>query len=169
MQNLTLHEHPRTILSFETEAVPLSDIQAFPLPGLLPCGQHLALHSPLGILALLTCENDIPTLLAIQQFSPSEVSILTPLLTAYPDYCPHEMLLACFTNGSANVTEGEIERCRKRLHAAHLESHFDLEMRPTRNVISRVRLKLRPLGCDALCLLEAGYLLRAAKSKQIVH
>jgi hypothetical protein len=166
MQNVTLHEHPRTILPSQTEEARSSDIRVFSLPGLLPIGQRLALSSPLGILALLSCQSDLPSMLAVQQFSASEVYILIPLLAAYPEYCPHEVLLACFTNGRVNVTEDEIERCRKRLHAAHKEGHFDLEMRPIRNVISRVRLKLHPLGCDAVSLLETGYLLKA---NRIIH
>jgi hypothetical protein len=165
-QHYTSQQHPGSaISSLEQEEKEPEEILLFALSGVLPESQRLALHRPLGILALLSCEQDLPCMLAVQQFTLSELCVLIPLLEAYPDYCPHEVLLACFNNGSANVTEETVVKCRRRLHAAHMEGFFDQEMRPVRNVLSRTRLKLHEFAVDVTSLLETGYLIRAKSMK----
>lgn len=142
-----------------------AEILHFALEGILPAGHILALHRPLGVLVDLSCASEVPQMRASQQFTFSELCVLMPLLEAYPYYCPYEVLLACFNNSSANVTEELIEQCRKHLHHALLEGMFEQEMRPVRNVISRTRLKLHVFGIDVISLLETGYLLRAKPAR----
>ena len=93
-----------------------------------------------------------------QQFTAGEMSVLMPLLEAFPYYCPYEVLLASFQYG--NVTEATDERCRQHLQEAQEEGIWDQEMRPMRNVLSRARLKLRSLGIEISTILETGYILK---------
>lgn len=131
----------------------------FEMAGLLPEGQTLALNTRLGTLALLTSDpaTTHPTLLAEQQFSSSEMSVLVPLLQSYPHYCPYEVLLASFNSG--NTTEASVERFRLRLQEAQFAGVWDYEMRPVRNILSRTRFKLREFGIEISSILETGYIL----------
>jgi hypothetical protein len=131
----------------------------FELANLLPEGQTLALNTRLGTLALLTSEPETshPTLLAEQQFSSSEMSVLVPLLQAHPHYCPYEVLLASFNCG--NTAEATVERFRLRLQEAQFAGVWDYEMRPVRNILSRTRFKLREFGIEISSILETGYIL----------
>ena len=85
----------------------------FSLQGALPSGHIVALYRPLGTLSYLVTDGDQPRLVAQQQFTGSEMSLLLPLLDAYPYYCPYEVLSAHFYH--THVTEQIIERCRDRL------------------------------------------------------
>lgn len=156
----------------------------FPLDGLLPAGYRLAFYAPLGILTLLLTPGsahgarkeeeqrqeedpvigDHARIAGMQRFTPSEASLLLPILTSYPDYCPMEVLLAHFS--SSRVSEQVIERMREMLYRALSEGDFDQVMRPARNVLSRVRLKLRELGLSIVSLLETGYLLKAVDTRR---
>ena len=134
-------------------------IMHFEMPDLLPQGQTLALNSKLGTLALLTSDPDTvhPILLAEQQFSSSELSVLVPLLQIYPHYCPYEVLLASFNTG--NTDEANVARFRLRLQEAQYAGVWDYEMRPVRNILSRTRFNLRDFGIEISSILETGYLL----------
>jgi len=130
----------------------------FTLPGLIPADQTLALNQSLGTVLLLTRSEQRPMLVAEQQFTPSEVCLLRPLLESFPHYCPYERLLASFT--CTTVTEDVIERCRVRLQQVEETPEWDVTMRPIRNVLSRVRLKVRgPIGIDIRSLFQLGYVL----------
>jgi hypothetical protein len=133
----------------------------YPLPDLLPPGHTLVLNARLGLLSHLALESDEtsqPRLVAQEQFSASELSVLQPLLASYPDYCPYELLYASF-NGTG-TTERAIERARLRLHEAQFAGTWDYEMRPVRNILSRTRFKLRAFRLDVRSILETGYLLK---------
>jgi hypothetical protein len=134
-------------------------IMHFKMAGLLPEGQTLALNTRLGTLALLATnpETSHPTLLAEQQFSSSEMSVLVPLLQMYPHYCPYEVLLASFNCG--DTSEATVDRFRLRLQEAQFAGVWDYEMRPVRNILSRTRFKLRDFGIEISSILETGYLL----------
>src|SRR5271166_2540099 len=83
----------------------------YPLPDLLPPGHTLVLNARLGLLSHLAKapgEARQPRLLAQEQFSASELSVLRPLLASYPDYCPYELLYASFNGGG--TTERAVER-----------------------------------------------------------
>src|SRR5947209_5800328 len=85
----------------------------FSLQGALPPGHILTLHRSLGILSYIITDGDQPRLVAQQQFTGNEMSLLLPLLDAYPYYCSYELLFAHFYH--TRVTEQVIERCRERL------------------------------------------------------
>jgi len=141
-------------------------IMHFEMPDLLPAGQTLALNSKLGTLALLTSDPETvhPTLLAEQQFSGSELSVLVPLLQIYPHYCPYEVLLASFNSG--NTDEANVARFRLRLQEAQFAGVWDYEMRPVRNILSRTRFKLRDFGIEISSILETGYILIYVPTRQ---
>ena len=133
------------------------DILHFSLQGVLPSGHLLAVNPLLGTLSYIVNEDHHPRLIMQQQFTAGEMSVLMPLLEAYPYYCPYETLLAGFQYG--NVTEAAIERCREHLQEAQEEGIWDQEMRPMRNVLSRARLKLRTFGIEISTIVETGYIL----------
>jgi len=133
------------------------DILHFSLQGVLPSGHLLAVNPLLGTLSYIVNENNHPRLILQQQFTAGEMSVLMPLLEAYPYYCPYETLLASFHYG--NVTDSALERCRQYLQEAQEEGIWDQEMRPMRNVLSRARLKLRPFGIEVSTIVETGYIL----------
>jgi hypothetical protein len=138
------------------------DVLYFPLENDLPEGSALALYQPLGTLSYLAlAENQQPRILVQQQFTSSELSLLRPLLEQYPHYSPHEMLFASFYNGA--ITEKTLARARERLREAADAGLWDHEMRPVRNVLSRVRLKIKDFGLDILSILETGYILMITK------
>ena len=139
----------------------------FEMPGLLPEDQTLALNTKLGTLALLTNNptTSHPTLLAEQQFSSSEMSVLIPLLQSHPHYCPYEVLLASFNCG--NTTDASIERFRLRLQEAQFAGVWDYEMRPVRNILSRTRFKLRDFGIEISSILETGYILIGLPARKV--
>ena len=133
------------------------DILHFSLQGVLPSGHLLAVNPLLGTLSYIVNEDHHPRLIMQQQFTAGEMSVLMPLLEAYPYYCPYEVLLASFNNG--RVTEITVARSRKRLLDAQEAGVWDQEMRPVRNVLSRTRLKTRAFGIEISSILETGYIL----------
>ena len=141
--------------------MPQSDeeILHYNMPELLPTGHTLAMNVLLGTLCLIASDANLPypRMVAEQQFTMSELSLLLPLLNSHPHYCPYEVLLASFNHRM--ITEATIERCRKRLQEAQDEGVWDQEMRPVRNVLSRSRLKMHSFGLDIFSILETGYVL----------
>src|SRR5579859_760476 len=137
----------------------------FSLLGLLPDGHRLACNRVLGTIALLTDEQNHPCMVAEEQFTSTEMRVLLPLLEHYqatsasapPSYCPHEVLLAYWTHG--HVTSDQVVHCREHLREAQETGIWDLEMRPIRNMVSRVRLKIRAFGLDVSSILNVGYML----------
>ncbi len=135
-------------------------IRYFPFTGALPQGHTLVLDLVLGTLSELALCNEGPRQVMKQQFTTSELSLLVPLLESYPYFCPYELMFASFYNGE--VTDELLEQCRRRLQVALEGDNWDVVMRPIRNVLSRIRFKLRPFGIDISSLLETGYLLKVA-------
>ena len=148
--------------------VPLSDeeILHYTLEELLPAGHTLAMNVLLGTLSLIANDAALPypRMVAEQQFTLSELSLLLPLLNSHPHYCPYEVLLASFNHRI--ITESTIERSRKRLHEAQLEGVWDQEMRPVRNVLSRTRLKMRCFKVEIASILETGYVLMTLPARK---
>ena len=143
------------------DAVQDEPMRYFLLDGALPEGHTLVMNTQLGTLSYLTNGVARPQLLAQQQLTASELSLLLPLLEQFPHYCPYEVMYASFYNGI--VTEDTIERCRHQLEDALEDGLWDQQMRPMRNVLTRVRFKLRsiPGRFDIVSILETGYLLMA--------
>lgn len=129
----------------------------FSLEGRLPADHILVLNPKLGTLSYLWKGLDRPRLVAQQQFTNSELSLLLPLLELFPHYCPYEVMFANFYNGT--ITDETVEHCRRLLYKALEEGVWDQQLRPLRNVLSRTRLKLRSFGIDISSILETGYIL----------
>ena len=130
------------------------------LEGLMP--GHFALDIPSGVLAHLTCEEGKPYLREVQVFTPSELTLLKPLLEEYPNYCPYEVLLASFGGSTSDVA---ITRARQQFYQALEKGTVETLMRPVRNVLSRTRLKLHAFGIDIVSMLETGCMLRPVRKK----
>ena len=147
----------KTAKAFVTTMQDAEIIRYFPLQGTLPEGHTLVMNTALGTLSLLSNGDGLPRLLIQQQFTASELSLLIPLLEQFPHYCPYEVMFASFYNGE--ITEDTIERCRIQLQDAFEAGCWDQQLRPVRNVLSRIRFKLRGFGLDILSILETGYIL----------
>ncbi len=132
-------------------------IRYFGLQGALPEGQTLVMNTALGTLSLLSNGSPVPSMLIQQQFTASELSLLLPLLDQFPHYCPYEVMFAGFYNGA--ITEATIEHCRRQLQDALDTGCWDQQLRPVRNVLSRIRFKLRDFDLDINSILETGYIL----------
>lgn len=156
MQNVSFRKGKTTVSLVKQADEAISHLK---MPGLLPENQTLALNTRLGTLSLLASDPAFahPKLLAEQQFSTSEMTVLVPLLHSYPHYCPHEVLHASFNGG--HTSETAIERARLRLQEAQYAGVWDYEMRPVRNILSRTRFKLRDFGIEISSILETGYIL----------
>ena len=150
--------------SFHDAQHTYEEILHYSMEELLPPGQTLALNVLLGTLSLIANDTPYPRMVAEQQFTSSELSLLVPLLNSHPHYCPYEVLLASFNHRL--VTEATVDRCRKRLHEAQLEGIWDQEMRPVRNVLSRTRLKMRSFGIEIASILETGYVLMTPPARR---
>jgi hypothetical protein len=143
--------------AFITTTQDAETIRYFTLQGALQEGQTLVLNTALGTLSLLSNGDTMPRLLIQQQFTASELSLLIPLLEQFPHYCPYEVMFASFYNGI--ITEDTIERCRIQLQEALEAGCWDQQLRPVRNVLSRIRFKLRGFSLDIISILETGYIL----------
>ncbi len=126
------------------------------LPSLLPAGCLIALNRDPGTLVLLAMDGNETGLLNEQQFTPSEVCVLVPLICAYPHFSPHELLLASFNSVRGDASYSMIERFWTSLLEAFEIPAWNAEMCPVRNVLSRVRLKLLPFNLDIESILETG-------------
>jgi hypothetical protein len=128
-----------------------SDVRYYPLHGLLPEGNIFALHMEMRTLSLL-CEG--PMLIKQQQFSDSELRVLTPILDAYPYYCSYDVLLAHTSNRI--VTASVITDCHQRLQDAHRQGTLRQELKPVRRAISSLRAKLRCFHLEISIVREEG-------------
>ena len=58
-----------------------------------------------------------------------------------------------------NATRERDKRARQQLQEALEAGVWDQQMRPVRNVLSRIRYKMRSFGIDITSILETGYIL----------
>ena len=127
-------------------------ISHFSLPELVSSGRILALNLETRTLSLLS---EGPVLIIEQQFSVNEMSMLAPLLEAFPHYCPYEVLLAHISSNL--VTATSIERCRQRLQEALSRGTWQQELRPMRRVFSSLRTKLHRFDLEISNVRERGW------------
>src|SRR6266699_6622388 len=141
------------------------ELRYLSLAGLLPEAHRLAIQRDLGPVARLYADTEgVPRMQHVQWFTPIEMALVLALVEQYPHYCPYEVLLAHFT--STRVSEPVIERMRQQAYEARESGEWDALMRPMRNVLSRVRLKLRPFGIEIVSLVEVGYALVPARTRR---
>jgi hypothetical protein len=120
----------------------------FSLPGLLEDHQTLVVNPAMRTATLLWNDADGGApILRQQQFSPNGMRVLVPLLQAYPEYCPYEMLLA-------SLFPLSLEAGRTLLEEAWEET-----IRPVRRAMSSLLPGLRPFGLSVSSVRGLGYLL----------
>ena len=87
-----------------------------------------------------------------QRFTDQEFVIMETVFGQYPDYCPYADLLCA-------QSMRLLQHCQYEVLRALDEGHIDDLMRPVRNLLHRVRIKLRRFGLDVRSIQETGYLL----------
>jgi hypothetical protein len=136
-------------------------IQYYVLEGLFPPTHVFALNLPLGTLIHLYQDERVPYPLVLgeQQCTERERDLLQPLLTSYPQWVPYEVIHVSYFQGYDRLSEQRIAQAQARLETLREEKLWDAEMKTMRNVMARLRLKLREVGLDTVNMLETGYLL----------
>src|SRR5215469_10684792 len=136
-------------------------IQYYVLEGLFPPTHRFVLNLVLGTFLHLYWEEQLPYPLVLgeQQLTECERDLVRPRLSHYPQFAPYEVLHASFHEGYDRLSEQLIAQAHKRLDLLREEKLWDAEMRPIRNIMARLRLKIRELGLDTVNMLETGYLL----------
>ncbi len=136
-------------------------IQYYGLEGLFPPTHRFVLNLALLTFLHLYWEEPLPYPLVLgeQQLTERECDLLRPLLAHAPQFAPYEILHASYFEGYDRLSEQLIAQAQARLDVLREEKLWDAEMRPIRNVMARLRLKIRELGLDTVNMLETGYML----------
>jgi hypothetical protein len=129
---------------------------SYSLISLLPEGFRLVVDERTGVLILLE-DGEVRE---VQRFTLVEFRILLSLLGQFPHYCPHPVLVQAYYGGS-------LEECERKVQEAEEDGDFDALIRPARNLISRIRIKIREFGVDVRSLLETGYVLMPVSRKEV--
>ena len=136
-------------------------IQYYVLEGLFPPTHSFVLNLALGTFLHLYWEEQLPYPLVLgeQQLTERERDLLRPRLSHYPQFAPYEVIHASFHEGYDRLSEQLITQAQARLDLLREEKLWDADMRPIRNVMARLRLKVREVGLDTVNMLETGYML----------
>jgi hypothetical protein len=110
------------------------------------------LDRELQILTLLKEEPGDCSIIEQQQFTDQEFFLLLELFGQYPDYTPLADMLHAQTGRG-------LERCQQQVMRALDEGYIDEVIRPVRNVLSRVRIKVRNFEIDIRSIMTTGYML----------
>jgi hypothetical protein len=136
------------------------DLLLFPLEGLLPAGQALSVNTTYLVVSLVLTNSTSENPILLQRLlTELQMRLLLPLLES-PHYCPHEVLytsLFCSYRGllarhfSSDSTAREewlaaIEETRSLLERAQARGMWRKELKQIYNVLSELRVKLRPFG-----------------------
>ena len=122
------------------------NILHFSLPGLLPADHTLAIEPSTYTASLLTYQEGAgPRQAGLCQFSPGGMSVLIPLLQAFPDYCPHDVLLASLFAISPEACHELMQESRQEI------------MRPLRRAINSIRDGLQKFGMTVYPVRGVGY------------
>ncbi len=129
---------------------------------LLPSDYKLELNAKARMLSLLNTH--APHILAQQQFTRNEWSLLLTLLASYPYYAPHEVLLASLTSLSP-------ADCRERLQEAQQlgSKAFKQELKSVHRALSGIRAKLDKLypPLKISPIREVEYVLTSSHNKDL--
>lgn len=153
-------EEERLAMSLSGPLRPYESAQQFrffPLPKLLPEGYVLVLNThaySLSTFVLTELSAEVHGLLAQEVLTELEMYVLIALLESYPHYCPYEVLQAA-------ITDDMPSRVRAMVHRAIEGRRLDTEMKPVRNILSRLRAKLHVFGIDIRSVHSLGYMLTA--------
>jgi len=80
----------------------------------------------------------------------SEWLLMITLLAEIPPFCTYEKLYASFFGM-------DFEQSQEQLHDAWGSPAWDLMMKPIRNILSRLRIKMRSFGFEISNISEIGY------------
>jgi hypothetical protein len=137
------------------------EVVHYTLPGILPGKEVLVLNMSMKTLVQLgVTEQDavcLPSLLREIRVTDYEVLILRALLDAYPLYAPYAVLYAIARRG--NASERALTWARNTLEEAGEAGTWDRTVRPLRDLLSRLRPRLRTFHLDVHNVLEQGYVL----------
>jgi hypothetical protein len=129
---------------------PRDELLHFTLDHLLPANHTLVLNTSMRTAILLHSEGSGEVHIVQQQhFSPNGMCVLVPLLQAYPQYCPYEVLLA-------SLFPLSLEACRKQLREA-----WEMALRPVRRAMSSIMAGLHAFGLRVRSIRSGGYLIEA--------
>jgi len=118
-----------------------------PLAGLLPPDQKLVINPSIRTATLFSYTPDGEAqIVAQQQFSPNGMRVLVPLLQAYPNYCPYEVLLVALFSLT-------VDEARLQLHEIR-----EIALRSIRRAIGSLATGLRALGLRVRSVRSTGYL-----------
>src|SRR5260221_1347656 len=136
-------------------------IQYYVLEGLFPPTHSFVLNLALGTFLHLYWEEQLPYPLVLgeQQLTERERDLLRPLLAHYPQFAPYELIHASFYQGYDHLTEQRITQAQARLDLLREKKLWDAEMPPIRNVMTRLRLKVREFGLGPGNILQTAYML----------
>lgn len=125
---------------------------SYSLTGLIPENHALVLDHALRVLTQFQTVDQARTIVEQQQFTDQEWELLCALIETYPYYCPFACLLA--------AKEGKsLKRCEQVVNRALDEGDINEVMKPVRNILSRVRLKMHCFSIDIKSMIETGYML----------
>jgi hypothetical protein len=134
----------------------------FTLPQLLPEGHSLIMNSTsyrFGVYVLTELAAEAKSGIAAQEVM-SELEMLTilKLLQYYPDYCPHEILLAAISGKTSDEAHAIVNRAieMRTMNGA---------LRPLRNILLKCRGILRTFKLDIVNVRQLGYQLVALKGE----
>jgi hypothetical protein len=122
----------------------------YSLGDMLPEGDKIILDRELRILTQVRVPDGI--IIEQQRFTDNEYYLLIEILSSFPYYCPLEKMLSAHYGRS-------LERCRQDFIRARQDGSIDALMRPVRNVLSKVRLKIHPFALEISSILDTGYIL----------
>jgi hypothetical protein len=90
-------------------------------------------------------------------FTDTELRLLVPLLENYPHYCPYEVLYASFFYGTTD--ENTVTSTRNYLYSLTAKER-ERKLKIMRNVLSKIRGKLKRIGITIVSLIETGCILK---------
>lgn len=131
------------------------------LDDFMPHGYTFFFNTTLLILSVTYAEGGEGRNYDQAQFTGIETALLQELVKWHPDYTPDENMVAAFRNPS--YTDDDIAAIREELEDAMDRGLYDTMLRALRNVLSRIRLKLRPFGIEIGRVHETGYQLFALR------
>lgn len=139
-------------------------VEHFCLDHLYPGPHIFALHLRLRTLSHLYCDEESPhpQLLGSSQFTDREMDVFMPFRQfsgGSSQYIPYAVFFAAFEWGYAALSDARIDQAQQRLEEAAQEELWDTHLRPIRNIMGRLRVRLREVGLDTVSLLNTGYLL----------
>ncbi len=122
----------------------------YTLSGVLPPEYQLVLDHRHELAILQNAERDV---VEVVTFPHIEYLLFKTLLLHVPYYCPYEYLYAAYYNK-------DVEQSRQELvEESYGSEDWDILIRPVRNLLSRVRIKMKAFGIVPRSMIDAGYLL----------